>query len=138
MLPRFKGVMQKRQRRGGKLTKRIFLRYELTVMIIIALLPEVLILEVSYLWIETNIEREMSFLADATARRAGNILKVTQTNLKQLAEQTSARCDQSAVNFMRDKVFNVMYIREIGIINDNKLGISGRPCRSTWTSFAIG
>jgi len=78
-------------------------------------------LGVSYFWIETNIEHEMSFLADATARRADNILKVTQTNLKQLAEQTSARCDQSAVDFMREKVFKVMYIRETGIVNDNKL-----------------
>ncbi|MEQ1486084.1 EAL domain-containing protein [Methyloglobulus sp.] len=90
-------------------------------MLLIALLPEAFMLGASYVWIETSIEHEMSFLADATARRADNILKVTQSNLKQLAEQTSARCDQSAVDFMRDKVFKVMYIRETGIINDNKL-----------------
>ena len=110
-----------RKRHGRKLTDRILLRYELPLMLLIALLPEVFMLGVSYFWIETNIEHEMSFLADATARRADNILKVTQTNLKQLAEQTSARCDQSAVDFMREKVFKVMYIRETGIVNDNKL-----------------
>ncbi len=110
-----------RKRHGRKLTDRILIRYELPIMLLIALLPEVFMLGTSYVWIETNIEHEMSFLADATARRADNILKITQSNLKQLAEQTSARCDQSAVDFMRDKVFKVMYVRETGIINDNKL-----------------
>ncbi len=90
-------------------------------MLFLALLPEALMLAGSYFWIETRIEHEMSFLADATARRADNILKVTQANLKQLAEKTSAHCDLNAIEFMRDKVFKVMYIREIGIINDRKL-----------------
>jgi sensor c-di-GMP phosphodiesterase-like protein len=111
--------MVKQPRR--KLTDRLILRYELPILLLIALLPEVFMLGASYFWIETNIEHEMSFLADATARRADNILKVTQTNLKQLSEQTSAHCDQAALDFMRDKVFKVMYIRELGIINDNKL-----------------
>ncbi len=97
------------------------MRYELPIMLLIALLPVFFTLGLSYLWIETSIEHEMSFLANATARRADNILRVTESNLKQLAEQTSARCDQSAVDFMQDKVFNVLYIRETGIINDNKL-----------------
>ncbi|CAG7856542.1 putative cyclic di-GMP phosphodiesterase PdeB [biofilm metagenome] len=110
-----------RKRHGRKLADRIFLRYELPILLLIALLPEVFLLGASFLWIENNIEHEMSFLADATARRADNILKVTRINLKQLADQTSAHCDQSAVEFMRDKVFKVMYIRETGIINDNKL-----------------
>lgn len=104
-----------------KTTKRLLIRYELPIILLIALLPEVLMLGISFLWTTTNIEREMSFLSNGTARRANNILKVTQLNLKQLAEQTSARCDQSAVDFMRDKVFKVMYIRETGIVNDNKL-----------------
>lgn len=107
--------------RGRKLLDRLFLRHELPIMLFLALLPEVLMLGVSYFWIENRIEREMSFLADATARRADKILKVTQANLKQIAEQTKAECDQSAMAFMRDKVFKVMYIREIGIINDKKL-----------------
>lgn len=110
-----------RKRHGRKLTGRIFSRYELPILLLIALLPEVAMLGFSYLWTETSIEHEMSFLADATARRADNILKITQLNLKQLAEQTSARCNQPAVDFMRDKVFKVMYIRETGIINNNKL-----------------
>ena len=90
-------------------------------MLFLALLPEALMLAGSYFWIETRIEHEMSFLADATARRADNILKITQANLKQLAEKTSAHCDLNAIEFMRDKAFKVMYIREIGIINDRKL-----------------
>ncbi len=56
-----------------------------------------------------------------TSQTRRQYLKVTQTNLKQLAEQTSAHCDQLSFDFMRDKVFKVMYIRETGIINDNKL-----------------
>jgi c-di-GMP phosphodiesterase len=111
--------MRKRNRK--RITRRLLTRYELPIIFLIALLPEVLMLGVSYVWTTTNIEQEMSFLASGTARRANNIFKVTQLNLKQLAEQTSARCDQSAVDFMRDKVFKVMYIRETGIVNDNKL-----------------
>jgi c-di-GMP phosphodiesterase len=110
-----------RKRNKTKITKRLLIRYELPIILLIAMLPEVLMLGISYVWTTTNIEREMSFLANGTARRANNILKVTKLNLKQLAEQTSARCDQSAVDFMRDKVFKVMYIRETDIVNNNKL-----------------
>lgn len=109
------------KKRGRKLSERLILRYELPILLLIALLPEIFMLGASYLWIENSIEHEMSFLSDATAKRADNILKVTQTNLHQLAGQTSAHCDQFALDFMRSKVFQVMYIRELGIINDNKL-----------------
>jgi sensor c-di-GMP phosphodiesterase-like protein len=100
---------------------RFFLRNELTIIVIVALLPEIFMLGFSFLWIETSIEHEMAFLADATARRTDNILKITQSNLEQLADKTHAHCDQAAIDFMREKVFKVMYIRETGIINQNKL-----------------
>lgn len=109
------------RKRNSRMIRRFLIRYELQIILAITLLPVAFLLGISYLWTVTSIEQEMSFLAGGTARRADNILKVTKSNLKQLAEQTSAFCDQAAVDFMHDKVFNVMYIRELGIINDNKL-----------------
>jgi sensor c-di-GMP phosphodiesterase-like protein len=97
------------------------MRYELPIIILLALLPELFMLGFSFLWIETRIEHEMAFLADATARRADNIFKITQSNLQQLADKTKGHCNQAAVDLMREKVFKVMYIRETGIINSNKL-----------------
>jgi len=109
--------MRKRNRASG----RPFLRYELPIILVIALLPEMLMLGLSYFWAKASVEHEMSFLAYATARRIDNILKTTQANLKQVAEQTSGQCSKQAVEFMRDQVFKVLYIREMGIVNDNKL-----------------
>ena len=102
-------------------TGRYIARHQLPIILTVALLPEIILLSLSYLWTLSNIEHDMAFLASGTARRANNIFKVTKANLKQLAEHTSAHCDDAAVDFMHDKVFNVMYIRETGIINDNKL-----------------
>lgn len=76
---------------------------------------------ISYVWTSRQLEREMSFLADATAKRSENILNVTRANLEQLAEHTHSQCTQATLDYMREKVFSVMYIRETGIINDSKL-----------------
>ncbi|WP_145998664.1 EAL domain-containing protein [Methyloterricola oryzae] len=101
--------------------RRLLAKHEISLVVLLALVPVFLTLTLSFLWTVRHIEHQMAFLADATARRSEKILKVTETNLRQLAEHTSARCDLNALAFMREKVFSVLYIREMGIINDNRL-----------------
>lgn len=113
--------MKTRKIQYNPVQRRLLRRFELPVIILISLLPVMVTVGGSYYWTISQIEREMSFLADATARRSENILKITQSNLKQLAEHTLSQCNSGTMKYMQEKVFSVMYIRETGIVQNNRL-----------------
>jgi len=68
-----------------------------------------------------SVQASLQQLAAATAERTAHLLEATREQLKALALATDVRCDESAVALMRDLVYASPYVRELGIVVDNRI-----------------
>ena len=67
------------------------------------------------------MQRDMTFVAEATADRARSIFDDAQRQLEQLAAATGGNCSEQAIFEMQRTVFHHPYIREVGIFRDKHL-----------------
>ena len=68
-----------------------------------------------------SVQAALHHLASATAERTAHLLEDTHQQLRKMALSTDATCSEPAVTLMRDLVYGSPYVRELGIVVDNRI-----------------
>jgi sensor c-di-GMP phosphodiesterase-like protein len=100
------------------------LRKKLAIALAILLaifVPMGIFLWYSYRQAEREIASQIQLLARSTATRTNYILKVAHDELRALANKSNGIANENTVKLMREIVFHVIYLRELGMVKNGQL-----------------